>query len=95
MVKKKSKMIIVSLSKGIELRSADMSTFKPLTDEIVLRGLMTRNTLRLERSTADSSYLAPTSAATVSVPVFYNSVVKVIYPEMTITKSRIFQEFFK
>lgn len=52
-MKKKIKMMMVSLSRGRALNTACMSTFRPLIDEMVLRGLNTLNTLRVERSNAD------------------------------------------
>jgi len=45
MAKKKSKMMIVSLSNGMAWNKADIKTFSPLTEEIVLSGLMTLKAL--------------------------------------------------
>ena len=45
MMKKNSKMMSVSLSSGMAENRAYISTFKPLTLEIVFRGLMTLKVL--------------------------------------------------
>jgi len=55
MMKKKRRMIIVSLKSGIADKRACMSTFSPLILEIVLRGLSTLKTLRLAKLKPDSS----------------------------------------
>lgn len=46
MAKKKHRIERVSPSKGMAWNNACISTFRPLTLEIVLRGLMTLNALR-------------------------------------------------
>lgn len=48
-MKKNSKMMRVSLSSGMALKRAYISTFKPRTLEIVFRGLITLKVLREPR----------------------------------------------
>ena len=47
MMKKNNRMSKVSLSSGIAENRATISTFRPLILEMALRGLNTRNALRL------------------------------------------------
>lgn len=77
-VKKNNRMTIVSLSSGMELMRACISTFRPFTDEIVFSGLITRNTLKPAKSIADSSFCAPISTIPDYDSTFYISVNKVM-----------------
>jgi hypothetical protein len=63
MMKKKSKIIRVSLSRGSAENRAYMSTLSPLMDEIVFRGLKTRKTLSPEALNLDSEGPSPESGS--------------------------------
>ena len=93
MMKKKSKMMIVSLSSGMAPKRACISTLSPLIEEMVLSGLITRNTLSPERSTPLE--VLSLSPATSTLPYYSPAIISLMsvrYPDKTITKSRIFQE---
>ena len=97
MTKKNSKIMIVSFRRGIAPKSACMSTFKPLMEEIVFNGLMTRKTLSPDKSTPLEVYskLPATSATFAVESPAISSLTSVTYPESTMTKSSMFHESYK
>lgn len=91
MMKKNMRMTIVSCKRGMAENRAFMSTLRPLTLEIVFRGLNTRKALKAPTLNPSSSYTPASSIAIISGVTSLADISAVGKLEVTITKSRIFQ----
>lgn len=92
MMKKNMRITMVSCKRGIAEKSALIRTFKPLTLEIVFKGLSTRKALNAPTLMDDSSTSPSSSYSSIgisTVPADKNTSGKLV---VTITKSRMFQE---
>jgi len=76
-MKKKSKIIRVSLSNGKAEKRAWIRTLRPFILEMVLSGLRTLNTLRPDALNLESLGSSPTSSVSpaASSPAFYSNVI--------------------
>ena len=90
-MKKNIRMTIVSFKRGIAEKSAFMSTFRPLTLEIVFNGLRTRNALKAPTLNPPSFYTPSSSISSIGRLDSLADINAVGRLEVTMTKSRIFQ----